>query len=140
MSNMQNQQNRNALAYQFQYLKEQKDMYEQNLEIINASLGNLQNTKSTIENLKSVESGEEILIPVGGIVNFQGTIKNPEKILLSVSDDVIIEKSIEGSIEFIEKIIEQHKQQVNFIRQQLQKVETNLQSISQAFQQGMPQS
>jgi prefoldin alpha subunit len=137
---MQNQQNRNVLAYQFQYLREQKDMYEQNLEIINASLGNLQNTKKTIENLKDVESGEEILIPIGGIVNLKGSIKNPEKILLSVSDDVIIEKSIEGSIEFIDKIIEQHKQQINFIQEQLQKVEANLQSISQAFQQGMPQS
>ena len=140
MSNVQEQQNRNNLAIQFQYLREQRDMYDQNLEIINASLSNLRNTKKTIENLKEVEAGEEILIPIGGIINLKGTIRESEKLLLSVSDDVIIERNLEKSIEFIDKIIDQHTQQVNFIQEQIQKIDANLQSISQAFQSSVPVS
>ena len=36
----------------FRYLQEQRDMFQGQLEIINASLGNIMNTKSTLENLK----------------------------------------------------------------------------------------
>ena len=34
----------------FRYFKEQRDMFQGQLEIINASLGNIMNTKNTIEN------------------------------------------------------------------------------------------
>lgn len=134
------QQNSQQLAYQFQHLREQKDMYEQNLDIIQASLNNLITTKKTIENLHNVEDGEEILVPIGGMINLRAKIMNPEKVLLSVSDDVIIEKNLDRSSEFIQKLIEQHREQVEFLNEQIDKIEANLQGISQMFRQGMGQS
>jgi len=56
-----------VLLYQYRYLKEQRDMFQQQLEIINASLNNLMNTKATIENLKNVKEGEEIFLVEGKI-------------------------------------------------------------------------
>ena len=65
---MENSQNSQELAYQFQYIKEQKDMYLQNLDIVNTSYTNLLNTKKTVENLKDVKNGDEIriLYMIGG--------------------------------------------------------------------------
>jgi len=134
------QQNSQRLAYQFQHLREQKDMYEQNLDIIQASLNNLLNTKKTIENLHNVEDGEEILVPVGGMINLRARIMNPENVLLSVSDDIVIEKDLDRSSEFIQKLIEQHREQVEFLNEQIDKIEANLQGISQMFRQGTGQS
>ena len=139
MENTQNAPSQ-ALAYAFQALRERKAMYEQNLDLIYASLSNFTNTKETVQNLEKVEDGDEILIPVGGIVNLKAKIKDPKKILLSVSD-VVIEKNIEKSIEFIDKLIEQHKEQIKFLTEQLQQIEARLQGISQIFRQGpIPQS
>ncbi|MBD3195266.1 MAG: prefoldin subunit alpha [Candidatus Lokiarchaeota archaeon] len=132
-------QNQQTLAYQFQYLREQKDMYEQNLNFIDASLNNLINTKKTVENLQDIEEGEEILVPIGGMVNIKANIKQNNKVLLSVSDDVVIEKTLEGSSEFLEQLIEQHREQKKFLNEQLQKIEVNLQGISQYFQRSMGQ-
>lgn len=140
MENTQNAQNSQRLAYQFQHLREQKDMYEQNLDIIQASLSNLNNTRRTIENLHNVEDNEEILVPVGGMINLRAKIMNPEKVLLSVSDDIVIEKDLDRSKEFIEKLIEQHKNQIEFLNEQIDKIEANLQGISQMFRQGRGQS
>jgi len=137
---MENSQNTQKLASQFQYLREMQQMYEQNLDIINASLNNLINTQKTINNLHNVDDGEEILVPIGGMINLRANIQNPEKVLLSVSDDVIIEKDLDGSNEFIEKLIEQHKDQIKFLNEQLQQIEANLQGISQRFREGMGQS
>lgn len=127
------------LAREFNYLRESKQMYEQNLDLMDASLKNLSVTKETIQNLDQLEEGEEILLPVGGLIYVKANIKDPNKILLSVADDTVVEKTIEGSIEFIDKLIQQHREQVNFLNTQVQQIEARLQYISQIFQQGMGQ-
>ncbi|MFX1420068.1 MAG: prefoldin subunit alpha [Promethearchaeota archaeon] len=119
----------------FRYIKEQRDMLGGQLEIVNASLANLMNTKRTIENLKEgIKQDDEILVPIGGLVNIKASIKEPEKVLLAVTQDVIIEKDLDGAIEFLDKLIEQHNKQVQFLRTQLQNIDINLQEISQQIQ------
>jgi len=139
---MQNQPNMEQQLYQFRVLREQRDMVSQQLEIINASLSNLLNTKSTVSGLKDVKDGDEILLPIGGLLNLKAIIKEPEKILLYVNQNVVIEKNNEGTIEFLDKLIEQHNEQMNYLRNQLQALEMNIQGMSQMLQQqqrGMPQ-
>ncbi len=119
------------------YLREQHNMLQGQLEIINASLGNILNTKTTIENLKDgIKQDDEILVPIGGLVNIKASIKDPEKVLLAVTQDVIIEKDLDGALEFIDKLSEQHNKQIQFLRTQLQNVEMTLQQISQNVQRG----
>lgn len=130
--------NSQSLLYQFKYLKEQRDMFQGQLEVIRASLSNLMNTKTTVENLKVLKEGEEILVPIGGLINLNATIKNPQKLLLYVSQDVVIEKDLDSSIEYIDKLINQHNEQMQFISQQIHNLDLNLQSMSQAFQQQSP--
>jgi len=136
---MEQQQNIEQQLYQFRYLREQRDMLSEQLEIVNASLGNLINTKSTVENLKNVREGEEILVPIGGMVNVKGIIKNPEKLLLYVNQDVVIEKDPDQTVEFLDKLIEQHREQINYLSKQIQSLEMNLQSMSQNLQRYSPQ-
>jgi len=119
----------------FRYLKEQRDMYQSQLEIINASRANVRNSKNTLENLKEgVKEDDEILVPIGGIVNIKASIKEPEKVLLAVNQDVVIEKDLASAIEFLDKIIEQHNKQVEFLGTQLQNLDINLNKISQVIQ------
>jgi len=121
----------------FRYIKEQRDMLGGQLEIVNASLGNLMNTKRTIENLKEgVNKDDEILVPIGGLVNIKASIKETEKVLLAITQDVIVEKDLDGVIEFLNKLIEQHNKQVQFLSTQLQNIDVNLQEISQQIQRG----
>jgi prefoldin alpha subunit len=137
--NTQDDQNTQELLYQFRYLKEQRDLFVGQLELMNASLGNIINTKNTLENLKTVKENEEILIPIGGIANVKAIIKDVKKVILFVNQDVAIEKTVDNSIEFIDKIIEQHNTQIKFLREQLQNMDSRLQSMSQSFQRTLPQ-
>ncbi len=121
----------------FSYLKQQRDVYQGQLEYVNAILANYLNTKATLENLKEgVDVGDEILVPIGGIANIKATIKDTEKVLVAVTQDVMIEKDLDGAIEFLEKRIEQHNKEIQFIRTQLQNFEVNLQKTSQLLQKG----
>ena len=119
----------------FRYFKERGEMFQNQLEIINASLANIMNTKRTVENIKEgVEQDDEILIPIGGLVNIKATIKDSKKVLLAVTQDVIIEKDLDGALEYLDKIIEQHNKQIQFLTTQVQNIELNLQEISKNMQ------
>lgn len=138
--NMEDQQQRmNQQLYAFRYLKEQREFFMGQIELINTSYNNLINTKNTLENLKNVKQGDEILVPIGGILNLKANIKDPDKSLFYVGNDVVIEKSIEESIETVEKLMEQHKEQVQKLQETLQQIENNLQAASQELQRFMPQ-
>ena len=119
----------------FRYLKEQRDMYQSQLEIINASLANILNTKMTIQNIKEgVREDDEILVPIGGLANIKVSIKDPEKVLVAVTQDLIIEKDLDGAIELLEMRIEQHNKEIDFIKNQIQNIDMNLQKTSQLIQ------
>lgn len=135
---METNQNAQELVYRFKYLKDQRDMFLGQLDLLNASLGNILNTKTTLENLKNVKDNEEILVPIGGLANVKAVIKDPQKIILYVNQDVAIEKNLDGSLEFLDKIVKQHNEQITFIRTQIQNLDANLQSMSQQFQRSMP--
>lgn len=136
---MENQQNMQEQLYQLRYLREQRDMVAQQLEIINASLNNLLNTKTTVTGLKNVKDGDEILLPVGGLINLKAIIKEPEKLLLYVNQDIVIEKDNEATIEFLDNLMQQHNEQINYLSKHLQTLEMNIQGMSQMLQNQMPQ-
>ena len=137
---MENNQNLEQQLNQFRYIKEQRDMFQGQFEIINASLGNLYTTKLTLDNLRDgVNENDEILIPIGGLANIKATIKDTKKVLVYVKNDTIIEKTVEDAIEFILKLIEQHNTQLKFLRERILSLDLNLQGINQILQNKMAQ-
>ena len=132
---MEKNQNFEKQLQQFRYLKEQRDMFQGQFEIVNASLGNLYTTKRTLDNLNDgVDESDEILIPIGGIVSVKGSIKDTKKVLVSITQDIVIEKTIEESIEFIDKLMKQHNEQLKFLQERIQTLDYNLQGLNQMFQ------
>ena len=135
---MENNQNFEKQLQQFRYLKEQRDMFQGQFEIVNASLGNLYTTKKTLDSLKDgVDENDEILIPIGGLVNIKGSIKDTKKVLVAVNQDIVIEKTVEESIEFINKLMKQHNEQLKFLKERILTLDYSLQGINQMFQNKM---
>lgn len=136
---MENNQNFEQQLNQFRYLKEQRDVFQGQFEIINASLGNLFTTKRTLESLEGVNENDEILIPIGGLASIKATIKDTKNVLVSVNQDTVIEKTSEEAIEFLNKLIEQHNNQLKFLKERIFALDTNLQGMNQMLQNRMSQ-
>jgi prefoldin alpha subunit len=135
---MENNQNQNMeqQIYQFQYLREQRDVLVQNLAVFNASLQDHTNTKATLENLKNTNEGEDILVPIGSIAVMKSTIRDSKKVLISISQDIVIEKDLDSAIEFVDKVINQHTEQIKLMNERLYQLDLTLQGMSQLIQQG----
>ncbi|NHJ19962.1 MAG: prefoldin subunit alpha [Candidatus Lokiarchaeota archaeon] len=137
---MENDQSLEVQLSQYRYIKEQRDIFQGQFEIINASLGNLYTTKLTLDNLKDgVNDNDEILIPIGGLVNIKATLKETKKVLVYVKNDTVIEKTVEEAIEFVTKLIEQHNTQLKFLQERIYNLDLNLQSMNQILQNRMSQ-
>jgi len=132
--NLDQRQQQQQYLSQFQYLKEQRDVFENQLELVQTSLSNIINTKNTIENMKTIDLDEEILVPLGGMINIKAQIKDIEKVLVYISRDVVIEKTLDDTIQFLEKLISQHEEQIKFLSERIQQVDISLQNISQNLQ------
>ena len=138
---MENNQNFEQQLNQFRYLKEQREMFQGQFEIINASLGNLFTTKRTLDSiLEGVNEDDEILIPIGGLASIKASIKDIKTVLVSVNQDTIIEKTIEEAVEFLSKLIEQHNVQLKFLKERIFALDLNLQGMNQMLQNRMAQS
>lgn len=132
---MEQSQNFQRQLTQFRYLQEQRDIYQNQFELMNASLLEFQNSKKTIQNIMDgVKEDDEILIPIGGIVSIKASIKDTNNALLFVGQDVVIEKSLGESIEFIDKLIEKYSESMKFIIERLQSIEFTLQGMGESLQ------
>ena len=132
---MEQSQNFQRQLSQFRYLQEQRDIYQNQFELMNASLLNFQNSKKTIQNIMDgVKEEDEILIPIGGIVSIKASIKDTNNALLFVGQDIAIEKSLGESIEFIDKLIEKYSESMKIIIERLQSIEFALQGMGESLQ------
>jgi len=137
---MENNQNYEQQLNQFRYLKEQRGVFQGQFEMINASLGNLFTTKRTLDSLlEGVSEDDEILIPIGGLASIRATIKDTKKVLVAVNQDTVIEKTVEEAIEFLNKLIEQHNNQLKFLKERIYALDMNLQGMNQMLQNRMTQ-
>lgn len=122
-------------------MEEQHNLYQSQLELVNASLMNLQSTKLTLEKIKEgVKEDDEILLPIGGLVKIRGKILDTQKLLVSVGQDVVIEKNLDDSITFLDGIIEKQKESLKFVAEKLQNLEIALQNMGEYIQNGMRQN
>jgi len=137
---MENNQNFDQQLNQYRYLKEQRDMFQGQFEIVNASLRNLFTTKRTLDSLlEDVSENDEILIPIGGLASIKATIKDAKNVLVSVNQDTVIEKTVEEAIEFLTKLIDQHNVQLKFLKERIFALDLNLQGMNQILQNRMAQ-
>ena len=138
---MEDSQNLQQQLTQYRYIEEQRNLYQSQLELVNASLANLQNTKLTLEKIKEgVKEDDEILLPIGGLVKIRAKIRDTQRILVSVGQDVVIEKSLDDSISFLDGIIDKQKESLKFVVEKLQNIELALQSMGESIQNGMRKS
>ena len=86
---------------------------------------------------EGVKNDDDILLPIGGLVKIRAKIMDTQRILVSVGQDVVIEKSLDDSISFLENIIDKQKESLKFVVEKLQNIELALQSMGEYIQNGM---
>ena len=120
MTNDEELQKYMALIEQY---KEQMNQLDLQSQYVQAAIADYKKAKITIEMMNNVDSGTELLLPIGGGSFVNASAKDTSKILCDIGGGIVTEKSTEDAIKKIDKRIEN-----------LQKTQDKLAEMSQNIQ------
>ncbi|MHA1733964.1 MAG: prefoldin subunit alpha [Promethearchaeota archaeon] len=97
-------------ALLFQYLEREVASLESQRDFINNLITGIKITRQTIEELKKAEAGQEVVLPVGNSAFIKATVPDPSKLLVAVSNDVIIEQPLDKANDYTEGLLKKYEE------------------------------
>ena len=129
------------IALRYNFFKAQTEQDIQELR----NLGLIKNdhlvAKATLENIKNIKEGNELLLPLGGNVFVNATISSVSDVFMDVGSNVILKKSAADAIskltELLEELSKREKDLVSnikFYENEMQDLMPKIQAIQQQEQ------
>lgn len=101
------------------------DVYNQQVQKLQEELSNIDlmimELVRAIDSMESLKTSKEIILPLGAGSFVKAEAKNPEKIILSVGVDVLLEKDVDEVIADFQKSLEELEHTKELISTQIQK-------------------
>ncbi|MDK2929812.1 MAG: prefoldin alpha subunit [Methanococcus sp.] len=101
------------------------DVYNQQVQKLQEELSNIDmmimELLKSIESMEGLKSSKEILLPLGAGAFIKAEAQNPEKIVLSVGVDVLLEKDVDDVIVDFQKSVEELEKTKELVNNQIQK-------------------
>jgi prefoldin alpha subunit len=117
------------IAVSLRQLEEQMNAIESQLGMISSNIEMYEIAKKTVENIKDLEEGAEVLFPIGDIVLAKAKILDPKNFIVNIGADISMEKDAQGAIEYLEKNIELLNNTILQIQEEAKKVVQQIQML-----------
>ena len=124
------------------YLKE----YGQQAEIFAGQMELMENGRmealAAIETLEALVASEDgtVLLQVGGGASLRAKVLEPEKVLLNIGADVIVEKSNKDAIEYLKDRITEMQASQKKVAETLNRLRGQMNEIAKRIEQGYQQT
>ena len=128
-----------SLVLKLRQYQAQVELASQELALVRQAITEHEKAIETIKQLKKMEEGAELIVPIGAGTSIYVTLSNTEKIIVGLGGGVSAEKDPDASLEYLtEKRGELENSQreitgtLQKIEQEAQKLQTRLQEIAAA--------
>ncbi len=130
-----------ALQRYLQEYGQQVEIYSQQLQLIDE--GRME-AMAAIETLKSVGAssfdGEVVLLQLGGGASVRAKIVEPQKVLLNIGSDVIVERGNPEAIEYLQDRITEMEASGKKVAETIDRIRTQMNEIARRIEAGYQQS
>ncbi|HUU76639.1 MAG TPA: prefoldin subunit alpha [Methanoregulaceae archaeon] len=120
--------------------------YRQQAEVFSQQLGILEEgrmeTLGAIEALKGMEeTGDStVLLQLGGGASVRARVSNPEKVLVNIGAEVVVERSNQEAVEFLKDRITEMEASAKKVIETLDRVRTQMNEIGRRIEMGYQQA
>lgn len=104
------------------------DVLNQRLQLLTASISELRLAQGSLRDLKGIESGNPLLVPVGGGVFMDAQLGDISKVVVGIGADVSVEMDSEKAVEDIGERLQEMEQAQGAVQQQLGQILAQLES------------
>jgi len=118
------------LLTNIQILQEQAKVFASNIEMLNMYLEDLYRSKTTLEGLKSVNQGDEILVPIGASSFIRARIDDTQNVISGIGANVSVDRTVDEAIKNLEERISLTESKINQNQENYMKVAGTLEQLS----------
>jgi len=129
MSQRPGPEERDRLVLEYQQLARVAAEYQRRIDLLNAALDDVLQAKAAVDELKLLEDGEEILVPLGANVMVRASYRKTGKLLVSVGGGVMLERDFEGVREYLERREKTLRELVQRLSNEYQRVISRMSEI-----------
>lgn len=119
---MEDQQKFNQLLNEINVYKQQGDLIQQQIELVRASIAEVDALTNTLDDLECKDS-VEAFVPVGAGSFIKGELKNTDEVIVSIGSGIAVKKDVDGARETIAR-------QKKDLEDSLDKMLANMQQVS----------
>jgi prefoldin alpha subunit len=129
------------MVYLYQMLEEQQDILTDQRQMIQQQIMGANLSKTTMEGLRGLQTDHEIVVPMGTYAFTKARLLDPNKIMVSVSKEIIIEKTLDDAIKSMENLLANYESihsritgQLNDVQEKMAQLKPQIEEIYQATQ------
>lgn len=119
----------NNLLLASQQLEQQATKYNQQIEILNSYYSEIQTSEQTLVELKDAKNDQHMLLPIGAGNFIYTTIKDAEKVIVTIGAGIHSEKSLDEAIDGVKKKKSEVENQLSQIKASYNEVLERLKEI-----------
>jgi prefoldin alpha subunit len=126
---LQQKENRlRQLVTEMQMMEGTVNTLQQRLQVVLASVSELRVAKQSLEDLKNIEVGKNLLVPVGGAAFINATLGEIDKIVMGIGADVSVEMAYDDAMTEVNERLEEMEKAQGAIEQQLGQIMAQLEA------------
>jgi len=116
------------LVTEMRMMEGSADVLNQRLQLLASSISELRLAQRSLRDLKDVESGNPLLVPIGGGVFMGAQLGDISKVVVGVGADISVEMEYEKAVEDIGERLQEMEQAQGAVQQQLSQILAQLES------------
>jgi prefoldin alpha subunit len=116
------------LVTEMRMMEGSADVLNQRLQLLASSISELRLAQRSLRDLKDIESGNPLLVPVGGGVFMDAQLGDISKVVVGVGADVSVEMNYDEAVEDIGERLQEMEQAQDAVQQQLSQILAQLES------------
>ena len=128
MSQQEKEKQLRRLVTEMRMMEGSVDALNQRLQLLTASISELRLAQGSLRDLKDIESGNPLLVPVGGGVFMDAQLGDISKVVVGIGADVSVEMDYDEAVEEIGERLQEMEQAQGAVQQQLGQILAQLES------------
>ncbi len=128
MSQQEKEKQLRRLVTEMRLMEGSVEVLNQRLQLLAASISELRLAQGSLRDLKGIESGNPLLVPVGGGVFMDAQLGDISKVVVGVGAGVSVEMEYEEAVEDIGERLQEMEQAQGSVQQQLGQILAQLES------------
>ena len=119
------------LLTEIQLMEGSVNALQQRLQLINAAVSELNMAQDSLKDLKDIEKGSPLLVPIGGGVFMNTELGDIKKVIVDIGAEVSLEMRYESAVKDISERLTEMEDAQTSVREQLTQIIAQMQNHQQ---------